>query len=82
MVNGAALEKQVLERLYMLVPNASKILVAVSGGADSVALLRLLERGGVELEVAHFDHALRDDSGGGRRVREAVGGKAQAALSL
>jgi tRNA(Ile)-lysidine synthase len=37
--------------------------VAVSGGADSVALLRLLEalrdRLGITLLVAHFDHGLR-----------------------
>ena len=37
--------------------------VAVSGGADSVALLRLLEglreRLGITLVVIHFDHCLR-----------------------
>ncbi len=40
--------------------------VAVSGGADSVALLHLLERLrsslGIELFVAHFDHRLRPES--------------------
>src|SRR5271156_4262641 len=38
--------------------------VAVSGGADSVALLRLLHRLrddlGITLAVVHFDHALRE----------------------
>lgn len=42
------------------------VVVAVSGGADSVALLRLLlelrEPLGLQLTVGHFDHALRPDS--------------------
>jgi len=43
--------------------------VAVSGGADSVALLRLLHaRGDLHLHVAHLDHQLRgDDSTGDAR---------------
>ncbi len=44
-----------------------RLLVAVSGGADSVALLRLLMDAPPErclaLLVAHFDHRLRPDSG-------------------
>lgn len=49
-----------------IVPPDSRGLVAVSGGADSVALLHLLH--GVakgrhlEVHVAHLDHALRPDS--------------------
>jgi len=43
-----------------------RLLVAVSGGADSMALLHLcLEAAaefGFEVCVAHFDHAMRDDS--------------------
>ncbi|PLX73150.1 MAG: tRNA lysidine(34) synthetase TilS [Desulfuromonas sp.] len=43
-----------------------KILAAVSGGADSMALLDLLRRlapeYGFELVVAHLDHGLRDES--------------------
>jgi len=35
------------------------VLVAVSGGADSMALLHLLHRGGVSVAVAHFDHQTR-----------------------
>jgi tRNA(Ile)-lysidine synthase len=51
--------------LLDLAPEARRALVAVSGGGDSVALLRLLLtlpelRGG--LEVAHLDHALHPDS--------------------
>ena len=48
------------------VARGDRLLVGVSGGADSVALLRLLvdiaPRQGLHLEVAHFDHALRPDS--------------------
>ena len=38
-----------------------RVLVAVSGGADSVALLHLL-RGHVQIAVAHLDHGLREAS--------------------
>lgn len=44
----------------------SKVLVAVSGGADSVAcllvLLGLRERFGFDVEAVHFDHKLRPES--------------------
>jgi tRNA(Ile)-lysidine synthase len=49
------------------VPEGARILVGVSGGADSVALLSLLvdvaPRRALGLEVAHFDHMLRAESG-------------------
>lgn len=48
------------------IPVGGRVLVAVSGGADSVALLSLLhhvaETMGLYLEAAHLDHALRDAS--------------------
>ncbi|MBI4796024.1 MAG: tRNA lysidine(34) synthetase TilS [Deltaproteobacteria bacterium] len=52
-----------------LFADGDRVLVAVSGGPDSVALLRLLHRLipelNLELGVAHFDHGLR-----GRESRE------------
>lgn len=51
-----------LETLARLAPDARTLLVAVSGGGDSVALLRLLHGGPYHLEVAHVDHALRAGS--------------------
>lgn len=49
-----------------IIPTDSRGLVAVSGGADSVALLHLLhgvaENRRLEVRAAHLDHALRPDS--------------------
>ena len=43
-----------------------RVLCAVSGGADSVALLRLLcecrDRGELELYAAHFEHGIRGEA--------------------
>ena len=67
--NGVALERRLLkdvERLLKeLEPNLTRspIVVAVSGGPDSLALLLLLNRLsrplGLTLHVAHLDHGLR-----------------------
>jgi tRNA(Ile)-lysidine synthase len=61
------IEQEILETIRMmrvLIPG-DRVGVAVSGGADSVALLRLLEklRGelGVTLLVLHLDHQLRGE---------------------
>ncbi len=57
-------QETLLESVARLAPEAETLLVAVSGGPDSVALLRLLTGGPYRLRVAHFDHALRPDSAG------------------
>src|SRR5699024_10653161 len=41
---------------------AGPFLAAVSGGADSMALARLLHARGVDFHIASFDHLLRPDS--------------------
>jgi len=57
-----------------LIPDRSSVLVAVSGGGDSVALLHLLIRfakgSGARLAVAHLDHGLRRGSRADRRFVE------------
>lgn len=47
-----------------LLPETGRIMVTVSGGADSVALLHLIRdtMPDAELAVAHFDHGWREDS--------------------
>jgi tRNA(Ile)-lysidine synthase len=62
-----------------LIPDGTRVLAAVSGGGDSVALLHLLNRHargrGLEIAVAHLDHALRRGSAGDRRFVERVAGE-------
>ena len=58
-------EQRVLHaiRESRMLPSGARVGVAVSGGADSVALLRLLENLkanlGITLAIVHFDHSLR-----------------------
>jgi tRNA(Ile)-lysidine synthase len=62
------------EAAERLIRPGTRLLVAVSGGADSVALLHLLHRWsrgrGLHLVVAHLDHALRRSSRADRRFVE------------
>jgi tRNA(Ile)-lysidine synthase len=61
----ARLSRRVGARLaYGGIAPGSRILVALSGGLDSMCLLHLLRFGvrGFELRAAHFDHAMRRDS--------------------
>src|SRR5947209_19994680 len=57
--------RRYLSRHSMIAPGA-RIGVAVSGGADSVCLLRLLlelhSELGIVLHVVHFEHGLRPES--------------------
>lgn len=63
---------QLLEKIkttinkYRLIDKKDKVLIAVSGGPDSVALLYLLnslkKELGLSLYIAHLDHMLRKDS--------------------
>lgn len=50
-------------RDHDLLPREGLILCAVSGGADSVALLHFLKDQGFAVAAAHFDHHLRPTSG-------------------
>lgn len=48
--------------LEELAPATDGFVLAVSGGGDSVAALRLAAASGVRAVVAHYDHGLRPDS--------------------
>ncbi len=65
-------------RRRRLLKGGERVVVAVSGGPDSVALLAVLRElapaWGLELHVAHFDHRLREGSG---RDAAYVGGLAR-----
>ena len=52
-------------RRYEMVKPGDKVICAVSGGADSMALLWCMwlekERLGIKVEAAHFNHHLRGE---------------------
>jgi tRNA(Ile)-lysidine synthase len=53
-----------LERLTAQAPKLElhRVLIAVSGGLDSVTLLALLRETGLDVSVAHLDHGIRAES--------------------
>jgi tRNA(Ile)-lysidine synthase len=53
---------QVLQRCRFPDPAGSPYVLAVSGGADSMALMALAHRAGLEAQVVHVDHGLRPGS--------------------
>ncbi len=59
---NSKLPEYTLKTLAQLFPKANRLLLAVSGGGDSVALLHSLTGSNYSISVAHFDHALRKDS--------------------
>ena len=63
-----------------LLENGDKVLVCVSGGADSVALLDVLQRGGYECLVAHCNFHLRGEESDRDEqfVREVIGERLKA----
>jgi tRNA(Ile)-lysidine synthase len=63
-VNLAAQIKTKLEELVNQKPKRrlESVLLAVSGGRDSIALLHLMLETGIPFSVAHLDHVIRADS--------------------
>ncbi len=61
------IEKNIVETVtaYSLIPAGSTVTVALSGGADSVALLfalyKLKDQLGIKLNAAHLNHLIRGD---------------------
>ena len=62
MPDDTPLPDHVRRTLERLAPKAPRFVVAVSGGSDSVAALRLVHEAGLPLVAAHFDHRLREAS--------------------
>ncbi|MBN1689794.1 MAG: tRNA lysidine(34) synthetase TilS [Dehalococcoidia bacterium] len=69
LANSKTLEKRIsgFIREYGLISGGETVLVAVSGGPDSVCMLYVLhnlkEMLDIQLHIAHLDHGLRGDSG-------------------
>jgi tRNA(Ile)-lysidine synthetase-like protein len=79
-----SIELRFRRALAALVQDGSRLVAAVSGGGDSVALLHLLTRTArgrrFEIAIAHLDHGLRRGSGADRRFVEKLA--AQASLDV
>lgn len=74
MSRGAAFLDQLADALDDLLPRGERVILAVSGGADSLALLlgwaRLASARQDQLVVAHFDHRWRRESAADARFVE------------
>jgi len=57
------MKKQLLDfcQLHQLIENNDKVLVAVSGGRDSMVLAHLLHDAGIEIGIAHMNYKLRGE---------------------
>ena len=71
---------------YDLVKKGDKILVAVSGGPDSIALLlklkALKKKLGLSLHIGHMDHMLRSGSGKDAAFVRKLGGKLKIPVTI
>lgn len=71
---------------HCIFPRGSRVLVGVSGGMDSVALLHILrafqEKLGIEPEAAHFNHGIRAEAGEDERFVEALCEKLRVPLHI
>src|SRR4051812_14413711 len=64
------LQRRVQERMRSWLPYKSRILCAVSGGPDSVALAHFLKAMPYPIILGHVDHALRKNSAADARFVE------------
>lgn len=71
-----------IEKEHLFLPD-DKLLVALSGGADSVALLRVLHTAGYQCEAAHCNFHLRGEESNRdeRFVRQLCQNTASACIS-
>ncbi len=51
-----------LLKTTLKIPKKSKLILSISGGADSMLLLALLKNGPYPIEVVHFNHMKRRES--------------------
>ena len=61
-----------IPRVSDLLPTGAKVAVAVSGGADSMALLHLCVEQGLEPIAIHVNHGIRIQDGGAKKDEQLV----------